>query len=53
MGKELNLFLELQLIPEAGTTKTEFYLDRGREGREGKGRKGKEKKGKGRGVRKM
>ena len=59
MGKELNLFLELQLILETGTTKTEFYLDSGREGKErkgkgseGKGRRekgmeGKERKGKG------
>ena len=49
MGKELNLFLELQLILETGTTKTEFYLDSRREGkgREGEKREGKERKGKG------
>jgi len=50
VGKELNLFLELQLILETGTTKTEFYLDSGREGkgRREKGREGEKREGKGR-----
>ena len=38
-GEELNLFLELLLIPEMGTTKTEFYSDRKKGFREGEGRK--------------